>query len=112
VPAYIEDRELNRWLGWESQVAVIVFWNFLGALLVLEMIRIAGQVSKSWGASAIAAFALAVSPPLLLYTFQIYPELPAALGLLYAFRKLMMDDAPTKKGVLAAAVVLAFRNIL
>jgi hypothetical protein len=108
VPAYIVDRTLNRWFGWEHQIAVILFWNLLGALLVLEMVRIAGRVSQSSRAGAIAAFALALSPPLLLYTFQIYPELPAALGLLYACRKLLMEDTPTPRGVFAAAVVLAF----
>ncbi len=108
VPAYLIDRELNRRLGWDRQVAVILFWHLLGALLVLEMIRASHRVVGSWGPGVIGAFALAISPPILLYTFQIYPELPAALGLLYAFRKLIMEDPPTGRGAFAAAVVLAF----
>jgi hypothetical protein len=108
VPAFLIDRALNRRLGWDRQVAVILFWHLLGALLVLEMIRVSHRVVGDWGPGVIGAFALAISPPILLYTFQIYPELPAALGLLYAFRKLVMDEPPTGRGAFAAAVVLAF----
>lgn len=108
VPAYLVDRALNRKLGWDRQIAVVLFWNFLGALLVLEMVRAARQVAGSWGPAVATAFALAVSPPLFLYTFQVYPELPAALGLLYSFRKLMMEARPTRLGVLAASLFLAF----
>ena len=107
VPAYLADRALNRWLGWDRQVAAILFWNFLGGLLALEIFRSARQVDVGWGAAAVTAFALAVSPPLLPYTYQVYPELPAALCLLYAFRKLFIDPAPSGKGLLAGAVALA-----
>jgi hypothetical protein len=108
VPAYLIDRELNRQMGWDRQVAVILFWQLLGALLVLEMVRASRRVVGTWAPGVIGSFALAISPPILLYTFQIYPELPAALGLLYAFRKLVMDEPPTRRGAFAAAVVLAF----
>jgi hypothetical protein len=87
---------------------VILFWQLLGALLVLEMIRASHRVVGAWAPGVVGAFALAVSPPILLYTFQIYPELPAALGLLYAFRKLVMDGPPTGRSAFAASVVLAF----
>jgi hypothetical protein len=108
VPAYLLDRALNRTFGWDLQIAVILFWIFLGALLVLEMIRIARFVEGSWSPSVVAAALLAASTPLWLYTFQIYPELPAALGLLYAFRKLLMEEPPSYRGVLAASLALAF----
>jgi hypothetical protein len=106
VPAYLMDRALNRRLGWNRQVAVILFWNLLGALLVLEMFRSAREVELGWGAAAFTAFALALSPPLLPYTYQIYPELPAALFLLYAFRRLLIEPAPSGWGLLAGAFAL------
>jgi hypothetical protein len=107
VPSYLADRALNRWLGWNRQVATILFWNFLGALLVLEIFRAAREVDVGWGAAAVTAFALAVSPPLLPYTYQIYPELPAALCLLFAFRKLFIEPAPSGNGLLAGAAAIA-----
>ena len=108
VPPYLLDRSLNRWFGWDRQLAAILFWNFLGALLVLEIFRVAREVDVGWGAALVTAFVLAVSPPLLLYTYQIYPELPAAFLLLFAFRKLFIDPAPSGSGLLLGAVALAF----
>jgi len=107
VPPYLLDRALNRWLGWDRQVAAILFWNFLGALLVLEIFRAAREVDVGWGAASVTAFVLAVSPPLLLYAYQIYPELPAALLLLFAFRKLFIEPAPSGNGLLFGAMALA-----
>ena len=107
VPAYLTDRALNRWLGWDRQVAAILFWNLIGALLVLEIFRSARELEVGWGAAVITAFALAISPPLLPYTYQVYPELPAALFLLFAFRKLFIDPAPSGGGLLAGAIALA-----
>ena len=108
VPPYLLDRALNRWLGWDRQVAAILFWNLLGAMLVLEIFRAAREVDVGWGAAFVAAFVLAVSPPLLLYTYQIYPELPAALLLLYAFRRFFLEPSPSGNGLLFGAMALAF----
>jgi hypothetical protein len=88
VPAVLADRALNRAFGGNRQLAVILFWQLLGALLVLEMVRAATFVA-SRDAALVTAFAAAVIVPILFYTFQIYPELPAALFLLFAFRKLV-----------------------
>lgn len=108
LPAYLLDRTLNRAFDWSRQAAIIVFWNLIGALLVLEMMRLAHAVVGSWTPAGVAAMALAASPPLWLYTFQVYPELPAALGLVYGFRKLLIEKAPTWRGVLTASLSLAF----
>ncbi len=56
---------------------------------------------------SLAAFAAALVVPLLFYSFQIYPELPAALLLLFAFRKLVLDPHPSAPGALAAGVALS-----
>jgi hypothetical protein len=106
VPAVLVDGVLNRALGGSGQLAVILFWQFLGALLVLEMYLCAGDVAGR-AAALVTAFSAALIVPLLFYTFQIYPELPAAFLLLYAFRKLVLDSHPTAAGAFAAGTALA-----
>ncbi len=106
VPAVLLDRALNRAFGWKGQIAVIFFWQFLSALLVLEMFLCGADVAGR-AAALVSAFAAALIVPLLFYSFQIYPELPAALLLLFALRKLAIDDHPTAAGALASGVALA-----
>jgi len=106
VPAYLLDRTLNRTFGTNRQLAVILFWQFLGALLVLEIVAsMATLISRPPG--IITALAVAFTVPFLFYTFQIYPELPGGLFLLFAFRKLILDPAPSGRGVVVAAIALA-----
>ena len=106
VPALLLDRALNRAFGWNRQLAVILFWQFLGALLVLEM-SVCGADVAGRAAALVSAFAAALIVPLLFYSFQIYPELPAALLLLFAFRKLVLNSHPTAAGALVSGVALA-----
>lgn len=105
-PAYVVDRTLNRWFGSKRQSAVIVFWQLLGALLVFEIVASVVEISGR-SSGVVSAFAVALAVPFLFYTFQIYPELPGGLFLLFAFRKLVLDPAPTGRGVLAASIALA-----
>ncbi len=106
VPAYLLDSFLNRTFGWNRQIVVILFWQLLGALLVYE-IAISGRETAALSASTFVALALALIVPILFYTFQIYPELPAALLLLYAFRKLVVDPFPSPLGVFGGALALS-----
>jgi hypothetical protein len=105
VPAYLVDRFLNRTFGTERQTAAIVFWQILGALLVHQMALAASAVGGRAAALALA-FAFALAVPMLFYTFQIYPELPAALLLLLAFRKLVLDPFPSALGTFSAGFAL------
>ena len=105
-PAYLVDRTLNRWFGSKRQTAVIVFWQLLGALLVFEIVASVAEISGR-SSGVVSAFAVALAVPFLFYTFQIYPELPGGLFLLFAFRKLALDPAPTGRGVFAASIALA-----
>jgi hypothetical protein len=107
VPAVLLDSALNRAFGENGQLAAIAFWQFLAALLVLEMFLCAREIAGALAALLTAA-AAAVIVPLFFYSFQIYPELPAALFLLFAFRKLVLDRNPTAAGTLAASLALAF----
>jgi hypothetical protein len=106
VPAYLADRFLNRTFGVRRQILVILFWQLLGALLIHEMFLSSTEVAGR-PAALVAAFGSGLIVPLLFYTFQIYPELPAALLLLYAFRKLILDPHPTAAGALAAGEALS-----
>ena len=106
VPAYIVDQHLNRWLGGDRQIAIIVFWQLLGALLVYEIVAsVATMNARPEG--VVTALGMALAVPFLFYTFQIYPELPGGLFLLFAFRKLVLDPAPTGGAVFAGALALA-----
>ena len=106
VPAYILDQYLNRWLGGDRQIAIILFWQLLGALLVCEIVAsVATRSTRPPG--VVTALAMALAVPFLFYTFQIYPELPGGLFLLFAFRKLVLDPAPTGGAVFAGALALA-----
>ncbi len=106
VPAYILDSYLNRRLGGDRQIAIIVFWQLLGALLVLEIVAsVATMNARPEG--VVTALAMALAVPFLFYTFQIYPELPGGLFLVFAFRKLVLDPAPAAGAVFAGALALA-----
>jgi len=63
VPAYLLDRALNRAFGWERQLAVILFWQLLAALLVFEMFLAATDVAGRT-AALITAFTAALIVPL------------------------------------------------
>lgn len=106
VPAYLLDRKLEAWLGIRTQAAVIVFWQLVGALLVYQIVLAATEIAGRSAALLVAA-AVGLTVPVLFYTFQIYPELPGGLALIVAFRKLVLDPAPSSPGVLAAGLALA-----
>lgn len=73
------------WVGFHSQsrirFAVLAWMNFLAATLGAIMFLLARAVSRAPGPSALAALLVALTPPLLYYSSQIYPELPAGLFL-------------------------------
>jgi hypothetical protein len=76
------------WTGFHAglriRFAVLVWLNVLAALLATVMFALARAVSGAPAASAGAALVLALSPPLLYYASQIYPELAAGLLLVGA----------------------------
>ncbi|MEI6634592.1 MAG: hypothetical protein WCP22_12365 [Chlamydiota bacterium] len=73
------------------RTAVCLFMNFLAALLAVnvwlfcrDLSRIAGCASP-WPA-LLSTAAVMLTPPVVFYANLVYPELPAALFILYAFR--------------------------
>ena len=71
------------WVGFHSQsrirFVVLVWMNLLAATLGVVMFLLARAVSGGPGPSALAALLVALTPPLLYYSSQIYPELSAGL---------------------------------
>jgi hypothetical protein len=102
----LADHSIRRAFGGNHQIAVILFWQLLAAMLVLETFLCAADIAGR-AAAAVSALAAALIVPLLFYSFQIYPELPAALLLLFAFRKVVLDPSPSSLGALAAGTSLA-----
>lgn len=84
LPAY----GLGRLLGVPERSAVVVLLCLVAALLVARTATwVAALTGDRWGAS-LAALAVGASAPLLFYAYAMYPELPVALLVLEACRRL------------------------
>lgn len=72
------------------RAAVCVFMNVLAALLAVNLYLFCTEISGSSGQSSwpalLATASVALTPPVLFYSNLVYPELPAALLILYAVR--------------------------
>jgi hypothetical protein len=64
-----------------------VCMNLLTALLVTNFYLLAYEMTRNLPASLITTFIFGFTTPVLFYSYQIYPEVPAGLISLYAFRK-------------------------
>ncbi|MCX6357473.1 MAG: hypothetical protein NT045_06330, partial [Candidatus Aureabacteria bacterium] len=99
--------------------AVCVFLNIIAALLAVNIYLFCGELSSMAGTTArwpalIATAAAILTPPLLFYANLIYPELPAALLILYAVRHLLFPSFPASlsraksRGRFAISCAVAF----
>lgn len=69
--------------------------NLLTALLVVNLYLLAYEMSKNFKGSLVTALLFGFTTPVLFFSYQIYPEVPAGLILLYAFRKWrLLDQKP------------------
>jgi hypothetical protein len=85
-PTFRLDRALNRSRGTTGDLVVTVLtWNTLGALLVAVLFLLIREATARPGLAATLAFAFALLPPFLFYSFQFYPEMPGAIVLTVAF---------------------------
>ena len=77
-------------LAWDGRVRLLCVWClcFIGALLVQQMFLAGYELTRNRMAALAGALAGGFSVPILLYTTQIYTELPAALLLMFAARML------------------------
>ncbi len=89
-PALRLDRALNQALARPGRVTVaVLLWNLMAAVVVALTWALARAVGASPLVAGLAAAAVALSPPLLFYAHQFYPEVPAAAilaGALLALR--------------------------
>jgi len=79
---------------WDNQIRlpVIFFLNILSALLVTNIFLLSFNVARNKFAAFLPALAAGLSMPILFYSRQIYPDLAAALLLLYSFRIIYSDN--------------------
>lgn len=72
---------------WDGRVAVILFLNFVAALVAANMVLLARRYGYGWIAAIALMVPLAFSNPLMSYAYLIFPEIFAALAIIYAFRR-------------------------
>lgn len=73
--------------GWPT---VVYELNILGALLAVQVFLLAFEATRRWEIGLIIWAALAFSNPQMTYSYLIFPELPAGLCAIYAFRRLAL----------------------
>lgn len=71
-----------------GRALVVYFLALLGALLAANVYLLARESTRSRWPAALTWLAFAVTIPQLPYSFLIFPELPAALLVLYAYRRI------------------------
>src|SRR5688572_14100938 len=69
---------------------VVYFLNLLGALLALNVFYLARESTRKTFPAVLTWVAFTFTIPLLAYSFLIFPELPAALFVVYAFRRIWL----------------------
>jgi len=76
----------------------IVFMNFLAALLALQLYLLAFSITRNKRLSLLLWFVASFASPLLLYSSQIYPEIPSALLLAIAYHIIRSPKSPLEGG--------------
>jgi hypothetical protein len=69
---------------------VVYFLNFLGALVAVNIYLLARQATGKMWVASLTWIAFAFTVPIFPYSFVIFPELPAALLVAYAFRRIWL----------------------
>src|SRR5207253_7301939 len=78
-----------------GRTGVLVLLCFIGAALVAQLYLLCRDLGIAHRAALLAVAGAALTHPLLTYTTQIYPELPAALAFVTAARLLRRGRATT-----------------
>ena len=71
---------------------MVLFFGLIAALTAANVYLLARLMGVGVGAALTITAALALTNPLLSYSFLIFPELPAALLTIYPFRRLLMPS--------------------
>jgi hypothetical protein len=73
-----------------DRLFVVLFLNLVGALLAANVYLLAREGTGKMLPAVLTWVAFTVTVPLLAYSFLIFPELPAALFVLYGFRRIRL----------------------
>ncbi|MEO6458531.1 MAG: hypothetical protein ABIO92_09725 [Chloroflexia bacterium] len=73
-----------------GRTLVVYFLNLLGALLALNVFCLARESTNKTVPAVLTWVAFTFTIPFLAYSFLIFPELPAALVVVYAFRRIRL----------------------
>lgn len=77
-----------------GRAGVEIFLALLGALLAVQIFLLARDVTHDQRAAALTWVALSFTPPLILYVFLVYPEIAAALIVIWAVRFIFFGTQP------------------
>lgn len=96
-------------MAWDGRVRLVCVWFLcaIGALLVQQIFLAGYELTRNRMAALAGALAGGFSVPILLYTTQIYTELPAALLLVFAVRMLFTAAGPPVQRALGAGLAVA-----
>src|SRR5262249_14926708 len=75
-----------------GRTLVVLFLNILGALLAANIYLFAREATGKIWVGTLTWVAFAFTVPMLPYSFLIFPELPAALLVIYAFRRIWLGQ--------------------
>ncbi|MCL6648057.1 MAG: hypothetical protein K6U89_06975 [Chloroflexi bacterium] len=99
---------LGDWLSGGSygagRFAVTLLLGAIGGMVAAQLALLARELGASRRWALLLALVLAATSPLLSYSFLIFPELPAALLVVYAFRRGRLANTPTQTLLGGAAV--------
>src|SRR5262249_52359760 len=90
--------------GWPM---VVYEMNILGALLAAQVFLLAYEATRRRWIALLVWAALAFSNPLMTYSYLIFPELPAGLCAIYAFRPLALgwkSNVPARLPLVGACI--------
>jgi len=96
-------------LAWDGRIRLVCVWLLcaVGALLVQQMFLAGYELTRNRIAALVGALAGGFSVPILLYTTQIYTELPTALLLMFAVRMLFTSTGLPVWRALGTGLVVA-----
>lgn len=107
-PLLQADRALDLARGTPGRIDVtIAAWNALAAALLAVVFLMARSGAGSAGVASLVAFAAGLVPPLLFYSWQFYPEVPAALSLALALHLLLFRSPAGARAALWLGLVIA-----
>ncbi|MCS6800324.1 MAG: hypothetical protein RMM58_08200 [Chloroflexota bacterium] len=105
-PFYLVGDALGRGAYGAGRFAVALALGVVGGLVAMNIFLVARETGGGTWWSAAVALLLAFSSPLLSYSFLIFPELPAALLTVYAFRRARLPNGSARTLLTGAALGL------